>query len=147
MPFPSQAAGDDNMTVTLTLSYKDTQKARTSGHKWHVHLRSPVNQAACDTAGGHYDPTSAEAASDYHCNASAPADCYAGDLSGVLCACAVSRPNAHANTTDVRTYVHTYIHTNIHIHIHIYIYIKTLTKLYSHTYPHTHIRRANVLQT
>jgi len=58
--------------------------SQTAGHKWHIHLESPVNGSDCSTAGGHLDPEGAESAEPYACSPETVEPCYLGDLSGML---------------------------------------------------------------
>ena len=58
--------------------------SQTAGHKWHIHLDSPVNASDCLTAGAHWAPDGAETAQPYLCSPEAVEPCYLGDLSGML---------------------------------------------------------------
>jgi hypothetical protein len=72
-------------TVAVDLQHPDSIQV-SAGHKWHIHMLSPVDTANCQSAGGHWDPTGSEhpIGASYSCSASAPDACYRGDLSGKL---------------------------------------------------------------
>jgi Cu/Zn superoxide dismutase len=83
--FEELAPPATGFTVAVDLQHPDSIQV-SAGHKWHIHMLSPVDTANCQSAGGHWDPTGSEhpIGASYSCSASAPDACYRGDLSGKL---------------------------------------------------------------
>eukprot|EP01045_Picozoa_sp_COSAG04_P013000 COSAG04_NODE_899_length_9568_cov_9.251346_1_plen_213_part_10 len=101
--FTDAAAG--SVETSATLCYADGSAA-TTGHKWHIHEfgapTTPIDATNCLSAGGHWDPTDKEhpLPGPYVCTPEARAECYTGDLSGMLGPLAVSPDNSFSPLTN-----------------------------------------------
>ena len=73
----------------MDVNYADADAAATANHNWHVHANGGIDTTDCATAGGHWDPDGVEVQPAYSDNAQCTSDdeyanCYKGDLSGIL---------------------------------------------------------------